>query len=159
MLARLRSRAVGLGSVALNETIRRLAEQVATLNQIRSSAVAVLGIASIGTSFLATVAIDPKARDLPLLAWIAIGALMVAVGLTVAIFWPARISHSVTVETLSQPEWRELDEDDAAFHLAGYLAKRAEKNVSIIDARWRLLILASGATGLSLIAWLTLLAQ
>jgi hypothetical protein len=70
--------------------VRGLDQQCATVESVRVRAGILLSAASIATSFLASLVIDPNNRHLDFLGWIAAGCFIVLVGLCLAILWPSR---------------------------------------------------------------------
>ena len=106
-----------LGEIALSEAIRRVTEQGGTLNQIRASAGAVVTATTIGTAFLAGIALRDVA-GLPWLAWLALTAVVTSTLLALYTLGPAQLGIGVDPATLAQPAWQQLDDGTASFRLA-----------------------------------------
>ena len=105
-LARLLSNLVGeLGPIALAEAVRRTTEQQATLGATRSSAGTILSASTIGSAFLAGVALDGQ-NGLTGLGWVAIVATATTAILAMLTLAPVTLGIATSPDVLDRPEWR-----------------------------------------------------
>lgn len=147
-----------LGPIALNEALRRVNEQMATLGSIRTAAGTILTASTIGSAFLAGIALD-DGRDVGCLAWFAIVATVATGVLSLLTLLPLSVGVATSPALLDTDEWKVHTDNDAAMHLAKYVWNRAEKNVSRLGVRWWLIIGGCATTTVSLALWIAAIAN
>ena len=145
-----------VAELAYVEGVRALDGQRSSLDAARSTASAALGVASIGTGFLASTALDGH-RGLPWLAWLAIGALLLAVLATVGVLWPRDWKFTNEPRTIAGEEWQALGAAQAHTTLAGYMADHLDANAAPLRKTWVATQVAIGAAAFSIICWTLLI--
>ena len=146
-----------LGPIALAEAIRRNAEQQATLSATRSAASTILTASTIGSAFLAGVALDGRGNVTPV-AWVALILTAATAILAMLTLLPSNIGVWASPEILAVPVWSAHDDNAAALHLARYVSERSDANVERLDLRWRLVMSAGATTTASIILWIIAIA-
>ena len=146
-----------IGQIALAEAVRRTTEQQSTLATTRASAGTILSASTIGSAFLAGIALDGRSA-IPCLAWLAFAATVATAVLTMLTLLPAHLGVVTDPEILDQPEWTSQSQNDAAMFLAKLIAKRAEANVRRLDHRWSLVMAAGMTTTASILFWILAIA-
>ena len=154
-----------LGPIALAEVTRRLADQQATLTATRTAAGTILTASTIGSAFLAGVALDDPARaaagltvELSGYAWAALIATALTAILAMLTLAPVTIGVATDPKTLAMPEWTAHNENGAALELAKHINTRAEENENRLDQRWWLVMGAAATTTASIVLWIAAIA-
>ena len=144
--------------ILLAEARRALDEQRATLTDTRNRAGLAFTVAGVTSSLLAGPALDGH-KEMPGLGWLALGLLLLCMGLAVAVWWP-RGFQGVKPTVLSDPKWGTRTPEDAARYLVGYAADAWDDNENgLLKRLWwgvrAAMILALASIG----AWVLLLAK
>lgn len=143
--------------IALSETVRRLTEQTTTLNQIRTSAGAVVSAGTVGTAFLAGIALEGH-EGMPGLGWLALTFVALATVCALWALFPLELGVVTDPDIMAKDEWASLESGAASLAIARYLAKRATANAKKLDERWCILRAASICTAASIGLWIALIA-
>lgn len=144
--------------LAYAEGTRALDEQRSSLDAARATASTALGIATIGTGFLSSVALSDRS-GLPAFAAAAVVCLLVTVASTVLIIWPRSWVWSNDPKELLSDAWAGRSTDDVHRQMAGFQAKHLENNDGPLALCWKATTVAVVMASFSLICWLPLLGR
>jgi hypothetical protein len=145
-----------VAELAYLEGVRALDGQKSSLDVARSTASAALGVASIGTGFLSSAALDGQ-QGLPWLAWAAIVLLVMTVAATAVVLWPRRWVFTNEPETIASDAWQRLSAAEAHTTLARYMAEHLSTNARPLQRRWYVTEMAISTAAASILCWTVLI--
>lgn len=142
--------------IAREEGLRCLAEQQSSADSARARVGSVFVIAAIGTGFLSPNALQGRSH-FPGWAWIALGALAVAVLASAAVFWPRKFHSAMDPSRLASADWLGRTEEDLLTNLAAQTGEMIVHNARRLRTMWWAVMVVLTASAVSVIAWLPLL--
>ena len=143
-----------VGQIALDETRRRVGEQIATINAIRSLAGSIIAGATVVAGVFGAVLVNGDALSY----FVALAGILsvIAAGSAFAAAWATRLGHPLNVDKIDVAAYH--DSSDPELALARHLESKARENDKVLTHRWRLLNASLVILVASVITWIIALA-